>query len=76
MTKFDWMPQIDFQRCTGCNRCVSVCPTHALVQVDEKVMLAYPDWCSYCAGCEDVCPVGAIELSFLILKKGAIADVY
>jgi H+/Na+-translocating ferredoxin:NAD+ oxidoreductase subunit B len=76
MNKFDWMPQINFQLCTGCKRCVSACPTHALVQVGKKIILAYQDCCSYCARCEDVCPVGAIELSFLILKKGDNSDVY
>lgn len=31
---------LDYRHCKGCLRCVDVCPTHALVQVEEK---DYPD---------------------------------
>lgn len=63
----DPLPSIDQNLCTGCRRCVEVCPTHALAQVSEKAHLRYPDLCTYCTACEDVCPVNAISLPFLIL---------
>ncbi|MBP8291710.1 MAG: 4Fe-4S binding protein [Caldilineaceae bacterium] len=30
-------------------------------------MLLYPDRCTYCTACEDVCPTDAIALPFLIV---------
>ena len=63
----DPLPTIDQSLCTGCHRCVDVCPTRALDQTVGKAYLSHPDLCTYCAVCEDVCPVGAIALPFLIV---------
>jgi formate hydrogenlyase subunit 6/NADH:ubiquinone oxidoreductase subunit I len=46
---------------------VDVCPTQALAQVAGKAFLAYPERCTYCTACEDVCPEDAIALPFLIV---------
>ena len=73
----DPLPSIDQDLCTGCRRCVDICPTHALDQAREKAYLRYPDLCTYCTACEDVCPVNAIALPFLILlapAQGAAAS--
>ncbi|MBX7233462.1 MAG: ferredoxin family protein [Caldilineales bacterium] len=67
----DPLPSIDQNLCTGCRRCVDICPTHALDQAHEKAYLRYPDLCTYCTACEDVCPVNAIALPFLILLAPA-----
>jgi formate hydrogenlyase subunit 6/NADH:ubiquinone oxidoreductase subunit I len=61
------LPKIDPNLCTGCQRCVDICPTQALVQVDGKAVLRYPTRCTYCSACEEVCPEGAIALPFLIV---------
>lgn len=61
------LPEIDATLCTGCGRCVDVCPTDALAQKDDKAVLAYPDQCTYCVECEDICPEGAIGLPFLVV---------
>lgn len=61
------LPNINADLCTGCRRCVEVCPTDALMQVDGKAVLAYPDLCTYCTECEDICPENAISLPFLIV---------
>ncbi|HRJ41970.1 MAG: 4Fe-4S binding protein [Caldilineaceae bacterium] len=61
------LPTIDHTLCTGCRRCVEVCPTQALVQIDEKAYLVYPELCTYCSVCQDVCPENAISLPFLII---------
>ncbi len=63
----DPLPQIDRNRCTGCHRCVDICPTQALDQVDGKAYLRFPERCTYCSACEESCPEGAIALSFLIV---------
>jgi ferredoxin len=33
-----------------------------------KAALLHPELCTYCAGCEDICPVAAIELPYLIVR--------
>lgn len=61
------LPRIDAARCTGCERCIEICPTQALAQVDGKAMLLYPERCTFCTLCEDICPANAIALPFLIV---------
>ncbi len=71
--RMDPLPTIDSKKCTGCHRCVDLCPTQALAQVAGKAFLAYPDRCTYCTACEDVCPENAIALPFLIVMAPAPA---
>src|SRR3954447_16595700 len=48
-------------RCTGCNRCVEVCPTNVLDPGPEKVpIVARPEQCQTCFMCELYCAVDAI----------------
>jgi electron transport complex protein RnfB len=61
------LPRIDAARCTGCERCIEICPTQALVQVNGKAILLYPERCTYCTLCEDICPANAIALPFLVV---------
>lgn len=63
-----WMPQIDLTKCTGCGECITSCPTGALGWQAGKAALLHPELCTYCAVCEDVCPVAAIELPCLIVR--------
>lgn len=63
----DPLPQINRDLCTGCRRCVEVCPTQALDQFLGKAYLRFPEACTYCTACEDLCPEGAIALPFLIV---------
>ncbi|MCX7670979.1 MAG: ferredoxin family protein [Anaerolineae bacterium] len=60
-------PEIDPRLCTGCGDCIAVCRPRALALVGGKAVLARPDLCQYEGGCEPICPVGAIQLPFLIV---------
>lgn len=61
------LPRISAARCTGCQKCVEICPTQALALVGGKAQLLYPERCTLCALCEDLCPEDAIALPFLIV---------
>jgi NAD-dependent dihydropyrimidine dehydrogenase PreA subunit len=64
----NWLPRIDQSLCTGCGDCIIQCPTGALGWRDGKADLLHSELCLYCATCEDICPVRAIELPFLITR--------
>ncbi len=64
-------PIIHAALCNGCGACVLACPTDALGWQDGKAALRYPDRCTYCATCEDICEPGAIELPYLIVRAGS-----
>lgn len=61
------LPRIDRDRCTGCQRCVDICPTQALAQLQGKAALHWPERCTYCSACEDICPEAAISLPFQVV---------
>lgn len=68
MVDAQWMPQILQGLCNGCGECIARCPTGALGWQSGEASLLYPDQCSYCAACESICPVNAIELPYLVVK--------
>lgn len=63
-----WIPYIDQHVCTVCGDCVTQCPTGALGWKDGKVALVRSDVCTYCATCEDICLMNAIEVPFIIVE--------
>lgn len=63
-----WLPRISAALCNGCGECIARCPTAALGSQAGKAALLRPEACTYCAACEAVCPVNAIELPYLICK--------
>lgn len=60
------LPEIDPARCTGCGRCVAVCPPHVLslhtVLWDKRAVLDDATACTACAACAVVCPFHAISM--------------
>jgi len=55
--------KVIIDKCTGCKKCVSVCPFSA-IEIEDKKAKILPH-CNLCGACVDVCPYGAI----LIEKK-------
>lgn len=73
MGEHNWMPQINQTVCNGCGECIVQCPTNALNWQDGKAALTQPSKCIYCATCESVCPIAAIDLPYLVLKSSALS---
>ena len=52
--------KVDEVKCTGCEACVSSCPTEAIVMKDGKAVIT--EQCVDCGACVDECPVEAISM--------------
>ncbi|MBN2541265.1 4Fe-4S binding protein [bacterium] len=56
--------KIDRDKCTGCERCISVCPTFSMTKdsmAEGKAMFT----CVRCGACMEACPEGAIDLGII-----------
>lgn len=60
-------PEIDKDKCIGCQTCVPFCPEAAILMVDhgsdkkQKADVDY-EYCKGCGVCAEVCPVKAIMM--------------
>ena len=52
--------KIDLEKCTGCSKCVEVCPVNAIKIENKKAVVN--DECVECAACVNECPTEAISL--------------
>lgn len=70
------IPSVDTTRCKGCGRCAEVCQFHAIVAIEDKV-LVFPELCHGCGSCTLQCPEEAIEEiphSLGLLEAGLAKD--
>jgi ferredoxin len=57
----EWRPRFDEESCDGCNACIRLCPTQSLELDDvQHRYQVFPDRCTGCRVCGDVCEAGAI----------------
>lgn len=64
-------PEIDPGKCITCELCVRHCPQQVLALVDQIVTVVKPTACTYSGICEEVCPTGAIRLTYEIVFSAA-----
>jgi NAD-dependent dihydropyrimidine dehydrogenase PreA subunit len=54
--------QLNSELCSGCGRCVEVCP-HGVFRIEnKKAVLTVKDFCMECGACKKNCQAGAIEV--------------
>lgn len=56
----DMAAKIDKKNCTGCGKCVEVCPVAAIKVEKEKAVVGSD--CVECGACVGECPSGAISI--------------
>jgi len=53
---------LDAERCTGCGRCLAVCPQEVLSGENGVVRIRDRDRCMECGACARNCPAGAVTV--------------
>ena len=54
--------KLDTDKCTGCTRCIQVCPHEVFVLEGNKAEIADRDACMECGACATNCPSQAISV--------------
>jgi len=57
------IPVIDEEACTGCGRCMEVCPPRAIIMRDGSAGIEV-EFCEECGFCAAECTVKAIAIPF------------
>ena len=52
--------KVDTGKCTGCGKCVEVCPLEAIKILNGKAIIS--DSCAECGACISECPNGALSV--------------
>ena len=54
--------KVDIEKCSGCETCVSECPSDAISMAEEGKAQVNPESCIDCGVCIDACPEQAISM--------------
>ncbi|MBN2088117.1 4Fe-4S binding protein [candidate division KSB1 bacterium] len=57
---FTQKPVVDQAVCTGCQKCISICPEGAIEMQNKKAFIL-AEKCTNCRRCVPICPVSAIN---------------
>lgn len=60
-TTFQRIPKWDFDKCTKCGLCGTVCKTNAILSVKGEKPIFMQQLCNGCGACVMICPVNAIS---------------
>lgn len=55
--------KLDADRCTGCGRCIEVCPHNVFELNDKKAVIINRDFCIECGACVKNCPFHAVDVN-------------
>jgi len=55
-------PEIDFNKCTGCGQCVTICPKN-VIEIKKGKAMTNENRCILCSHCYSVCSYDAISFS-------------
>ncbi|BDG10409.1 NADH-quinone oxidoreductase subunit B family protein [Anaeromyxobacter paludicola] len=62
--RFRGRPALDPDRCeAGCRACADACPVDAVLRPGEAGMALDLGRCTFCPGCEEACPTGAVRFT-------------
>lgn len=54
--------KLESEKCTGCGRCLEVCPHHVFTLRARKSVITDQDRCMECGACVKNCPMSALEV--------------
>lgn len=54
--------ELDRDACTGCGRCMEVCPHQVLALAEKRAVISDFDACMECGACARNCPANAIRV--------------
>ncbi len=58
-----YRPEVDVEKCIGCEECVEICPVDVYEMQDEKSVPVNGEECLGCESCLEVCEQGAITIT-------------
>ncbi len=54
--------RIDAMNCTGCAKCLKVCPTDAIFGASKRIHAVIGELCTGCGKCLEICPNDSVSL--------------
>lgn len=70
VTTLEFFPE----KCTGCGRCVEVCPHGVFRMADKKATITDRDLCMECGACAVNCEFGAVKVDYGVGCAAAIIN--